>query len=51
MLFDSSRKKYHKYKIFLDEEIGIDVESQNILIKSDMDEDCKSSDEIIEDGV
>jgi hypothetical protein len=51
MLFDSSKKSYCRYQVYFDDEIGIDGESQQLLIRSDMDEDCSSSDEIISDGV
>lgn len=51
MLYDSSKKHYQKYKVFLDDDIGIDAESQNYIIDSTMDDDCESSNEIIEQGV
>jgi hypothetical protein len=51
MLFDTARTQFCMYRVFMDEEIGIDGESQQMLVKSDMDEDCDSSDEIISKGV
>jgi hypothetical protein len=51
ILFDTARTQFCMYRVFVDEEIGIDGESQQMLVKSDMDEDCESSDEIISKGV
>lgn len=51
MLFDCSKKNFCRYRVFIDDEIGIDKSSQKILINSNMDEDCQSSDEIISDGI
>lgn len=51
MLYDSSKKHFCRYSVYLDSEIGIDQESQHIIIKSELDDDCESSDEIISEGV
>lgn len=51
MLYDSSKKHFCRYSVYLDSEIGIDQESQRIIIKSELDDDCESSDEIISEGV
>ena len=42
---------YQKHVIYLDEDIGIDSQSQNLLKSMEIDEDCESSDEIIKDGI
>ncbi len=43
MLIDSSRKIIRKFSVFNDGEIGIDAESQKIIMHTDMDDDCESS--------
>lgn len=44
MLYDTSKKHFCRYIVYLDDDIGIDKRSQAMLIKSEMDEDCDSSD-------
>lgn len=39
------------FRVFLDDDIGFDLSLQNTLMPSDMDEDCSSSDEIINNGI
>lgn len=51
MLFDSSKKHFYRYQVYLDNDIGIDRVSQDKLIECEIDEDCDSSDEIITDGI
>ena len=51
VLFDSKSQEYKKYPVYRDEQVGIDIKSQNLLRASQMDEDYDSSDEIIESGI
>lgn len=37
MLFDSTKKYFQRYAVFLDHEIGIDSASQQKLVNSEMD--------------
>jgi len=40
MLFDTAKKNFRKFRVFLDDDVGIDYDSQNKLINSEMDDDC-----------
>ena len=50
-LYDIRSQEFHKYPVYFDEAIGIDSKSQTVLQETEMDEDCQSTDEIIESGV
>lgn len=51
ILYDSSKKNCCMFKIFLDDDIGIDKKSQGYLMLTEMDDDCQSSDQIINGGI
>lgn len=51
MLYDSSKKHFCRYSVYMDSDIGIDYRSQHLINKTNLDDDCESSDEIITEGV